>query len=129
MHPWSKATMSATTYIDRAREWGDRLEKRERAKTGLPLNEARKRVAHRLGASPGTLENLHRGRLKNIAAHFYDRMRWLVINELQAEVAAHEHEIEVLLRAGVGPREDEMSAAVAGLREIKATLMKEARHA
>jgi hypothetical protein len=120
--------MSSLVYAERAREWGVTLEDRERARTGLPLPMARKRVADRAGASPGTLENLRKGRLKNIAAHLYDRLRLLVIAELQAEVIAHEHEIETLLAIGADTRDDEMAEAKASLREIKALLKREVRH-
>ncbi|MBN9434023.1 MAG: hypothetical protein J0I45_16450 [Bosea sp.] len=121
--------MSALTYNDRARDWGRVLEDRERARSGLPLNQARERVAAKVGASPGTLENLRKGRLKKIAAHVYDRMRWLVIAELQAEVAAHEHEIQTLMAIGADPHSDAMEEAQTSLRQIKAVLTREARHA
>lgn len=119
--------MSSATYTDRARDWGDALEERERRKSGRTRAEARRRVAAQIGIAPGTLDNLHRGRLKNIAAHVYDRLRCLVISELQEEMAAHEHEIALLMAIGADPRDDEVAAARAGLRKIDTALAREAR--
>lgn len=119
--------MSSTTYTDRARDWGKALEDRERSRTGRSSVEARRRVAAQVGVAPGTLENLRKGRLKNIAAHVYDRLRCLVIAELQAEVAAHEHEIQTLMAIGADARSDEVSEARQNLREIHAVLVRETR--
>lgn len=79
---------------------------------------ARKKVARSLGTSPGTIENLQRSRLKNIAGWLRDALRARVIHELQAEVARLQHEIAVLSQTGVDPRSNEATAVRADLSAV-----------
>lgn len=79
---------------------------------------ARQNVARVLGTSPGTIENLQRGRLKRIAGWLRDALRARVIRELEAEVARLQHEIAVLHQTGVDPRSDEATAVRADLSAV-----------
>lgn len=79
-------------------------------------------VARTVGASPGTIENLLRGRLKRISGWLRDALRGRVVRELEAEVVRLQHEIAVLKQAGVDPRSNEMSAARADLSAVLAAL-------
>lgn len=126
MHP-RKQDMNTHSYVARARQWGSDLEDRESRRHGLELSEARKRVAARAGAAPGTLENLRKGRLKDVGAALYDRLRHLMIDDLRAEVTAHEYEIAVLQRLGGVLADREIQEAQAELRQIRAVLAKEGR--
>ena len=83
---------------------------------------AREIVARSLGTSPGTIENLQRGRLKKIAGWLRDALRARVLRELEAEHSRIEHEIGLLRRIGADPRGDEMAAARADLSAILAVL-------
>lgn len=84
-------TMLAIT----AKEWAAALEDRERDKSGTSLPVARKAVAARLRVSPGTLENLRRGRLKDIKLGLFESLRQAVIHEAQREIRLLEHTIEM----------------------------------
>lgn len=79
---------------------------------------AREQVARSIGVSPGTVENLQRGRLKTIAGWLRDALRARVIRELEAEIARLQHEIAVLRQSGVDPRSDEMAAVRADLSAV-----------
>lgn len=93
--------MSAAAFVDRAREWERVLVNREVARSGRRSNAAREKVAHRVGTSPGTLENLRRGRLKEIAAHVYAKLQASVVAELEAELRHVTHALEVARKAGL----------------------------
>jgi transcriptional regulator with XRE-family HTH domain len=123
IHPSTRDIMStAEASVDRAREWSTLLENREAFRTGRSLKEARKEVARREGVSPGTLENLRRGRLKTIATHWYERLRGALIRELMMEVRRLEHEITILNQTGVDPRSDEVASVVADLARVRQAL-------
>lgn len=126
MHP-RKQDMNAHSYVDRARQWGRELEVREQRRLGLELAEARRRVAARAGAAPGTLENLRKGRLKDVGVALYERLRRLMLDELRAEVAAHENEIALLVELGGPVADSEIQEAQASLRQIRAALTREDR--
>lgn len=115
--------MSALAYIEQAREWTTRLEASEVEKGNADnLREARVIVARDVGAAPGTLENLRNRRLKGIAAHLYDRLRARVLRELEAEMRALSHEIQILKIIGTDPRSSEMEAAEASLADVREAL-------
>ena len=69
-----------------AREWAAALEDRERHKSGTSLPVARKAVAQRLRVSPGTLENLRRGRLKDVKLNLFETLRQAIIREAEREI-------------------------------------------
>lgn len=79
---------------------------------------ARKNVARAVGVSPGTIENLQRGRLKTIAGWLRDALRARVIRELEAEVVRLQHEISVLHQTGSDPRSNEATAVRADLSAV-----------
>jgi hypothetical protein len=79
-------------------------------------------VARAVGAAPGTVENIMRGRLKRVSGWLRDALRARVIRELEAEVVRLQHEIAVLRQAGVDPRSNEMAAVRADLSAVLAAL-------
>jgi len=118
-----KSSMNAVASDLQAQEWARSLEDRERARSSLPLQGARKIVARHLGIAPGTLENLRRGRIKGVRAELLERLRACVVGELETEIDRLNHELE-MARAG-GHRASageiaEMAAEVVRLREIAA---------
>ena len=115
-------TMTPATYVELASEWTRRLEDIEADRSGVTIPTAREAVARRAEVSPGTLENLRKGRLKAIAVHVYDRLRAAVIRELENEVRSLEHELQILRATGVDPRENEIDAVVASLAKARAAL-------
>lgn len=118
--------MSLAEAIDRdrrqARDWGGLLEEREMRRSGVKRSEARAIIARRLGATPGTLENVRKRRLKSPAKWLMDRLRGAVIRELEAEAIALEHEIHLLRQSGVDPRDNEIGAVVASLAAVRQAL-------
>lgn len=114
--------MNSAAYVDTAEGWAKRLEDREAARSGTTVAEARRVIATRTTVAPGTLENLRKGRLKAIAAHVYERLRASVIKELEAEVRALEHELQLLRATGADPRHGEIDAVVASLASVRKAL-------
>lgn len=86
--------MNAFT-VDEAQTLAARLERREMSR-GFSRNDARSRLARKLGVSPGTLENLGRGRLKRTIDGFTYRLRALLERELEAEIERLAHELEMV---------------------------------
>lgn len=93
--------MSAAAFVDRAQAYERLLVDREAARTGQPSNAARQKVAQRVGAAPGTLENLRRGRLKEIAAHVYAKLHASVVAELEAELRHVERQLAIARATGL----------------------------
>ncbi len=93
--------MSAAAFVDRAQAYERLLVDKEAARSGQSSNAARQKVAIRVGAAPGTLENLRRGRLKEIAAHVYAKLHASVVAELEAELRHVEHELAIARTAGL----------------------------
>jgi len=89
--------------------WANELELREQRKTGLRLQAARKNVARRIGVSPGTLENLKRGRSKGLRDWVIQRIHKGIMDELEQEARRLKHELEILRQCGLDAREDEVS--------------------
>lgn len=117
-----RTIMTAVAYVDRARGWAKRLEDAEAARSGMPLVDARKAVARRLSMAPGTLENLRKGRLKAVAAHWYDTLRQGVIRELETELRYVQHEIAIARQTGLDPASGEAHALLASEARIKTAL-------
>jgi len=92
--------MSSVAVDTVARDWTRRLERAEASRTGLPIEDARKRVARRLGVLPGTLENIGKGRIKGIRNWVAQKIRQAVIREIEAEIARLQHELEMARRCG-----------------------------
>jgi hypothetical protein len=114
--------MHPTIYVEQARDWTTRLEKKAADKHGVSLKDAREIVARETGTNPGTLENLRNGRLKAIAVHAYERLRHGVIRELEAEMRRYEHELQILRQTGADPRDFEIAEVEAGLARIREVL-------
>lgn len=114
--------MSAAANAELAQEWAERMERRESARSGLPLKEARPIVARRIGVAPGTLENLRRGRIKDPRKSLFDRLKSAMVRELEAEMRAHEHEIQILKQIGEDPRGDAFAEVETRLSEIREVL-------
>lgn len=93
--------MSAAAFVDRAQAYERLLVDREAARSGQSSNAARRRVASKVGIAPGTLENLRRGRLKDITAYIYAKLHASVIAELEAELRHVEHELAIARKAGL----------------------------
>ncbi|GGE36200.1 hypothetical protein GCM10007276_12090 [Agaricicola taiwanensis] len=108
--------------LNEASHWTGELERRASQRTGQPIAQARAAIARRVGAMPGTLENLRKGRLNDIGRGLYERIRLALIDELSSEVRRLEHEIQTLRQIGVGCGSREMAEAIAHLEKARAAL-------
>ena len=79
---------------------------------------AREIVARSLGTSPGTIENLQRGRLKKIAGWLRDALRARVTRALESEIARLQHELSIHQSVGVDPSSHQATAVRADLSAI-----------
>ncbi len=95
--------VSSVVYQDQTRAIVARLEQREAARAGS-ISMGRATLARKLGALPGTLESLARGRLKRIDDWMRARAEALLIREIEHEIAALEHELACLRATGADPR-------------------------
>lgn len=114
--------MSAAEFVDRARGWERVLVGKESARSGRSSNAARQRVASKVGVAPGTLENLRRGRLKDITAHLYAKLHASVIAELEAELRHVEQELEIARAAGLDVAAGATFSLVANEARLKEAL-------
>lgn len=94
--------MSATT-IEAARRVARGLELREKARHGGSREDARARIAGRLGWSPGTLYNLARDRLKKFDRDLREQLAAYAVRDLEKELAALTAELEAARALGVAP--------------------------
>lgn len=83
---------------------------------------ARRNVARAVGASPGTIENLQRDRLKQIAGWLRDALRARVIRELEAEIKRLEHELAIHKQTAMDSHHREAAAINADLSTIRRVL-------
>ena len=107
--------MSATFAIEGARRVADGIERREQRRYGGSREEARQRVARRLGWAPGTLYKLDGERLKRIDRDMRDQLAAYAIRDLESEIA--ELTSELARARGLGAAEDQALA-----RKVEAVL-------
>ncbi len=84
-----------------------------------PRVEARKEVCRLVGCSPGTLENLRRGRLKRIEKWLHDALSRALVRKIEHEIKRLNAELEAAERSlGLFAEPDVEALA----REIKAVV-------
>jgi hypothetical protein len=115
-HPSERDKASMIVTIDQAATWARALEDREAGASGLPLPAARDRVASRIKVPAGTLENLRRGRLKEVRATVAAALHAAFRKSLEAEIAKLEHELAILDRTG-------KSMGAGAVREAEAAIV------
>ena len=93
MHPSDRDDSSVPTVF----EMVDRLIDDEVRTRGVPRRLARRPVAHRIGLSPGTIENIQRDRLKFVE-RVESKIRAAFIRLLESEIAKATHELEISRR-------------------------------
>lgn len=97
------------------------LVRRERAR-GQTADEARAWLARKLSVGMGTARNLVRGRVKRVDETIRDRLRALLMRELEAEIARLTHELETLRRSGHHLASEHISEVEAHLGAARAIL-------
>lgn len=120
--PRIKSPMSVVANVADAQRFTERLETIEAQRSGAPLTVVRPTVARRLGVAPGTLENIRRGRIKDVRKGVFDSLKDGLIRELQAEMRRYEFELQILRQTGTDPRSPEISEVEAGLAQARKAL-------
>lgn len=108
--------------VEIAAGWAAALEEREAKRAGVSLRQAREVVARKTGVPSGKLYSLRRGRLKDIARRFVERLGDAVRGELELELRRVEHELQTYRQIGLGAGESEMQSALASRARIRAAL-------
>jgi len=110
--------MSSVAFNDEGRDIIARLERREVRRTGN-VALARRALASKIGAMPGTLENLARGRLKSLDGFIRRRAEQLLLKEIEREIAALTHELASLRQSGADPRLSTVAEVESALEEAR----------
>lgn len=110
------AAMSATAQLS---DYIARLEGGARS-GGLDAPAARRRVAARLGVSPGTLENIRKGRVKRLVPGLIERARDMVVAALLSELRALEHDVVVVRARALDADRDAVAEMVALAQRARA---------
>lgn len=97
----------------------DALERREASRSGANLPDVRRSIARKIGASPGTVENIRRGRLKRLVEGTTDRIKAALIRSIEAELVQLTHELDLLRQGGATPDSDEILQAETLLARAK----------
>ena len=111
--------------LDHARTVARGLEEREQRRHGGSRDEARARLARRIGVLPGTLYTLARNRLKRLDVTVRDRLTDYAIRDLQNEIGRLNHELGMARALGGGAMADRMGEIERHLAAARA-LMAEA---
>ena len=85
----------------------------------VKMAEARAIAARHLRVSPGTLENIGKGRLVDPKASIRDRICAAVVPAIQQEIARCIHELDQARQAGLDPRSPEMAALASAVEKAK----------
>lgn len=108
--------------VDQAASWARDLEDREARVSGLPVSEARSRIAGKIKVPAGTLENLRRGRLKEVKTSLVAVLIAATRKALEADIAKLEHELAVLTAIDQGMGLGALGAAEAAIQAARAAL-------
>ena len=96
------------------------LEDRAARQIGLRVHIVRRDLARQLRTSPGTLRNIRKQRRKSVPAFLMEGLVRMTIDNLQAEMRAHEHRIAVLKQKGADT--DTIIAALSSQATTRALL-------
>jgi hypothetical protein len=115
--------MSVSTFDDAVKADLERLESLRAERGHTTRGFVRAAIARETKVAAGTMENIRRGRLKGVRGWVAMAIRAALVREVQRQLGALEHELEILRRSGVDPRNNEFqavatdAAAIRGLAE------------
>lgn len=101
--------------------WAEALVEREQ-RAGLTKPEATRRAASRAHVSPGQLEGLLRGRVKDPKIGTVERIRFAFIAATTREIERLSHELSKARAAGLDPDCREVRAARAAMARLSQAL-------
>lgn len=107
------------TLDDQAADWTELIERLERSRSGCTRAQARVSAARLVGVSPGTLENIERGRGKGVRHWVTEKIRAAVIRALEQEISRLEHELELARAGGARVDCDAVQRAFAALDQAR----------
>ena len=99
-----------------------RLVVREKSRSHVDTIRAIQAVARRIGLSPGSLENLVRGRAKRVTLTVAATVRMAMIRELEGEIERLSHELSLVRACSADTRSLEILEIEACLARAKALL-------
>jgi hypothetical protein len=98
-----------------------KLIEQEKIRSGIKLPAARRKIAREAGITPGSLENLLRGRLKHVD-RIASRIHSLRIKKIEQELAALERELEITRKRVGSDPEIDLDRAEAALVDARRAL-------
>jgi arginyl-tRNA synthetase len=99
-----------------------RLEEIRAARSQTSRKNARKAIARETQIAPGTLENIKNMRTKGVRMWVAQKLRDVLLRELQREMARLQHEYQILVASGSSHRDSEMEQVVADLARARKAL-------
>lgn len=114
--------MNAITDVSLVNHYTRTLEDAEARRLGVTTSAARRRIASRIGVSPGTLENIRRLRTKIVPNWLMNKVRAELIAVLQLEIRKLEHEVNLARQSGSNYRDDTLASAETQLAAARETL-------
>lgn len=123
-HRQKVRNMNAAYDIERAAIFARRLVDIEADRHGIGAELAKARIARREGVPASTLDNIVRGRVKQVAAWVRDRLAQAVVREIQQEINKLEHELQIARLSADQPRDADLLAAETALAQAKILIRK-----
>jgi hypothetical protein len=115
--------MTVVTFDDdRAREWLIKKEDDHVRETGRERIDVRAEIARHIGISPGTIENIRRGRFKSLKTAVRDAIQAFAVRGIEAEMVRLHNVLEVARQCGESPGSDAIFAAEAALKNARQVL-------
>ena len=114
--------MNAVSDISTVNRFASALEDSEARRLGINIPAARRRIAGRIGVSPGTLENIRRLRTKIIPSWLMNKVRAELVSVLQLEIQRLEHEVHLARQIGSDHRDDALASAETQLASVRKIL-------
>jgi hypothetical protein len=117
----SSSLSKETPHMSTAVAIAQTLVRKERNR-GATSEAARRWLATKLSVGEGTVRSLVRGTVKRVDETIRDRLRALLMRELEAEIARLQHELECLKAGGYHLASYEISEVETHLARAKAIL-------
>lgn len=115
-------SMSAVEFDSRYQDNMRSLVRMRAKRAGVDVPAARRAVAADLHVSPSKVERAEKGRFKTVGAWLFDRVRGLVIREIENEIQRLTHELEIARQCGADPRSLDAGEIEARLAEVRGLL-------
>lgn len=119
--------MDAATDVTTASSMIQRLENIEAERRGVTVQEVRIIISRKVRLSTASLANLRRGRRKSVKTDEMGKVRSALIQALQKQIRALEHEITIHRQTGADHRDLDFAKAEASLETARALIARAVR--